>query len=224
MKLYNPKIMQVQNMHVICNIMQKIQNHNLDAYFWMLLPKLGMSGQQKQQNIYITSTQKEIKLYNQKSIRAQRVAQISCVPNFKNLSVAIKYRDPQKVWQFSKTLQPNNCCLQQWCVWHHQVAKGANHVLPIKTLKDNPWFCNFCHSLKQINNSIFKQKDMKLHNPKIVAHVRHHAAAKGANHVLPIKASWDNPWFCPYPLGLLHCVLGGFESIRQDPQSLNKTM
>ena len=56
-----------------------------------------MSGQQKQQNIYITSTQKEIKLYNQKSIRAQRVAQISCVPNFKNLSVAIKYRDPQKV-------------------------------------------------------------------------------------------------------------------------------
>ena len=48
MKLYNPKI--VQNiMHVNA---YKFQNHDPDAYFWMLELKLGMSGQRKQQNTF----------------------------------------------------------------------------------------------------------------------------------------------------------------------------
>ena len=59
MKLYNPKIMQVQNMHVSCNNMQNFQNHNPDAYFWMLVLKLGMSGQRKQQNIILKARKKK---------------------------------------------------------------------------------------------------------------------------------------------------------------------
>ena len=46
-------------MHVSYNNMQKFQNHNPDAYFWMLALKLGMSGQWKQQSIMLQACKKE---------------------------------------------------------------------------------------------------------------------------------------------------------------------
>ena len=117
MKLYNPKIMQVQNMHVSYNNMQKFQNHNPDAYFWMLALKLGMSGQWNNKISCCKHAKKKWNFIIQNFLLIVKAIGWlkSCVVNFKTSSVAKKYRYPQKVWPFSKTLQPKNWCSQQWC-------------------------------------------------------------------------------------------------------------